>query len=217
MTHRVPIPCVVWKERCRVCDPPLHNVLNLKKPEIFTLSTGMSSTCSSTGMSGTCSKDPLSSGDCRKVSSRRQIRRSRSRASFYLTDSSSDIDFENQKICKPHYSQLHYGKFELLSVDDDPMNQVIKLYLKMYLLGFPNHILLTIILQMVIESFLGPLGYVLTFAMDGDEALELMKTRDHLPDLVLIDVQMFERTGYDVRAVALLRNARNPPLIVVSS
>ena len=55
---------------------------------------------------------------------------------------------------------------------------------------------------MVIEGLLGPLGYVLTSAMDGDDALELLKTRDYLPDLVLLDVQMFEKTGYDVRTVA---------------
>ena len=51
---------------------------------------------------------------------------------------------------------------------------------------------------MVIESLLGPLGYILTRAMDGDEALELMKSRDYLPDLILLDVQLFEKTGYEV-------------------
>ncbi len=58
------------------------------------------------------------------------------------------------------------------------------------------------IFQTVIESLLGPLGYVLTSAMDGDDALELMKSRDYLPDLVLLDVQMFEKTGYEVRIIA---------------
>ena len=51
---------------------------------------------------------------------------------------------------------------------------------------------------MVIESLLSPLGYTLTTAMDGDEALELMRSRDFLPDLVLLDVQMFEKTGFEV-------------------
>ena len=55
----------------------------------------------------------------------------------------------------------------------------------------------------MIESLLGPLGYVLTRAMDGDDALELIKSRDYLPDLVLLDVQMFEKTGYEVRTVAM--------------
>jgi CheY-like chemotaxis protein len=56
--------------------------------------------------------------------------------------------------------------------------------------------------QMVIESLLDPSGYVLTRAMDGDEALGLMKSRDYLPDLILLDVEMFGKTGYDVRTVA---------------
>ena len=49
------------------------------------------------------------------------------------------------------------------------------------------------------ESLLCPLGYVVTRAMDGDDALDLLKSRDYLPDLVLLDVQMFEKSGYEVR------------------
>ena len=61
---------------------------------------------------------------------------------------------------------------------------------------------------MVIESLLCPLGYILTTAMDGDEALHLIESRDFLPDLVLLDVQMFEKTGYEVKC--------SPKVLIVS-
>ena len=51
---------------------------------------------------------------------------------------------------------------------------------------------------MVIEGLLSPLGYILTTAMDGNEALEIMKSRDYLPDLILLDVQMPDKTGFEV-------------------
>jgi hypothetical protein len=55
------------------------------------------------------------------VMASQKIRRSRSRASLCRTDLLCDIKIEDRK---PHYSQLHCGRFELLSVDDDPINQV---------------------------------------------------------------------------------------------
>jgi CheY-like chemotaxis protein len=54
-------------------------------------------------------------------------------------------------------------------------------------------------MQMVLEGLLGPLGYILTKAMDGNEALELIKSRKYLPDLILLDVQMPDKTGFEVR------------------
>ena len=52
---------------------------------------------------------------------------------------------------------------------------------------------------MVLEGLLKPLGYVITPAMDGNEALEMIRSRRYLPDLVLLDVQMPNKTGFEVR------------------
>jgi hypothetical protein len=57
---------------------------------------------------------------------------------------------------------------------------------------------LHVLAQMVREGLLGPLGYLLTQAMDGNEALELIKSREYLPDLILLDVQMPDKTGFEV-------------------
>jgi CheY-like chemotaxis protein len=51
---------------------------------------------------------------------------------------------------------------------------------------------------MVIEGLLTPLGYKLTPAMDGTEALDIIRSRKYLPDLILLDVQMPCLTGYEV-------------------
>ena len=51
---------------------------------------------------------------------------------------------------------------------------------------------------MVVEDLLIPLGYVVTCAMDGVEGLEILASRDYLPDLILLDVQMPLMTGYEV-------------------
>ena len=51
---------------------------------------------------------------------------------------------------------------------------------------------------MVLEGLLQPLGYILTPAMDGNEALDIIRSRKYLPDLVLLDVQMPHKTGYEV-------------------
>ena len=48
------------------------------------------------------------------------------------------------------------------------------------------------------EAFLSPLGYTLTSALDGNEALHLIRSREYLPDLVILDVQMPGKTGYEV-------------------
>ena len=42
------------------------------------------------------------------------------------------------------------------------------------------------------------MGYVITTAMNGNEALELMKSREYLPDVILLDVQLPDKTGFEV-------------------
>ncbi len=41
-------------------------------------------------------------------------------------------------------------------------------------------------------------GFVVTPAMDGEEALQLLASRDYLPDVVLLDCQMPKKTGFEV-------------------
>jgi CheY-like chemotaxis protein len=97
---------------------------------------------------------------------------------------------------RPHYSQVFGGKFEIMSADDDPINQVLNdlcRMLKEQLSALP-------FLQLVIEGLLSPLGFIVTPAMDGDEALHIIKSREYLPDLILLDVQMPGKTGYQVLA-----------------
>jgi CheY-like chemotaxis protein len=65
------------------------------------------------------------------------------------------------------------GKVEVLSVDDEPVN------------------------QMVVENLLQPHGYKVIAAMDGFEALDILKGRDFLPDLILLDVMMPRMSGYE--------------------
>ena len=48
------------------------------------------------------------------------------------------------------------------------------------------------------EALLSPLGYTLTSALDGNEVLHLIRSREYLPDLVILDVQMPGKTGYEV-------------------
>lgn len=62
---------------------------------------------------------------------------------------------------------------ELLSVDDDPVN------------------------QMVISSLFESEGFVVHQAMDGFEALEHMQNNP-MPDLILLDVMMPGMSGYEV-------------------
>ncbi len=65
-------------------------------------------------------------------------------------------------------------KFRVLSVDDDPIN------------------------QMVIQSLLTPEGYDVTQAMDGEEALDILEKGKMLPDIVLLDVMMPGMSGFQV-------------------
>lgn len=60
----------------------------------------------------------------------RRLRESRSKSvlnieSFESLSTPAGMqEFLKQKLPMPHFSQLNGGKFELLSVDDDPINQV---------------------------------------------------------------------------------------------
>jgi CheY-like chemotaxis protein len=62
----------------------------------------------------------------------------------------------------------------------------------------------------VFEGLLSPLGYVVTPALDGEEALQIVRSREYLPDVVLLDVQMPGKTGYEV-ILAICSIDRMPP------
>lgn len=77
----------------------------------------------------------------------------------------------------PRCTQSSYektGVIEVLSIDDDPVN------------------------QMVVEQMLEPHGYVVVVAMDAFQALDLLRTRDHLPDVILLDMMMPKMGGYEL-------------------
>ena len=57
---------------------------------------------------------------------------------------------------------------------------------------------LTEFFQVVLKGLLGSLGYKIVRALSGNEALELMVSRGHLPDLILLDVAMPNDCGHEV-------------------
>jgi CheY-like chemotaxis protein len=67
-----------------------------------------------------------------------------------------------------------YGRQLLLSVDDDPIN------------------------QMVVSNLLQPLGCQVLQAMNGAEALSILEKSAALPDLILLDCMMPGMSGYSV-------------------
>lgn len=67
-----------------------------------------------------------------------------------------------------------YGRQLLLSVDDDPIN------------------------QMVVTNLLQPMGCRVQQAMNGHEALAALEQATALPDLVLLDCMMPGMSGYSV-------------------
>lgn len=67
-----------------------------------------------------------------------------------------------------------YGQQMVLSVDDDPVN------------------------QMVVCNLLQPLGYKLVQAMNGREAVHVLKQCHALPDAMLLDCMMPGMSGYSV-------------------
>lgn len=86
------------------------------------------------------------------------------------------------------------SQVEILSVDDDPVN------------------------QLVIEEMLTPVGYTVTKCMDGTEALDLLKRRSYVPDLILLDVMMPKMSGYEVCQRVREMHPRNQlPIVMVSA
>ena len=80
-------------------------------------------------------------------------------------------------------------EIEILSVDDDPVN------------------------QMVVENLLVPLGYKVATCMNGVEALQYLDTEPRLPDLILLDVMMPQvcvRERESERASERERERENP-------
>ncbi len=65
---------------------------------------------------------------------------------------------------------------------------------------------------MVIESLLGPQGFVIHKAMNGMEALELMKDKQGQFDLILLDVMMVRYvifvSWFSFGATGVVANAR---------
>ena len=43
-----------------------------------------------------------------------------------------------------------------------------------------------------------PLGFKVARALSGNDGLELMNSRGHIPDLILLDVEMPTESGYEV-------------------
>ncbi|KAF4692717.1 hypothetical protein FOZ60_012830 [Perkinsus olseni] len=81
---------------------------------------------------------------------------------------------------------------ELLSVDDDPVN------------------------QMVISSLFESEGFVVHQAMDGFEALEHMQNNP-LPDLILLDVMMPGMSGYEVLDTLRAEYPPDLPVVMISA
>eukprot|EP00798_Chlamydomonas_sp_ICE-L_P018021 gene18021-24433_t len=97
------------------------------------------------------------------------------------------------KLRRPFYLEMH-GSCMILSVDDDPIN------------------------QMVVENLLEPEGYVVQQAMDGIKALHFLDSCDSLPDVILLDVMMPGMSGYEVCAEIRRRfQSTFIPIIMVSA
>jgi DNA-binding response OmpR family regulator len=133
-------------------------------------------------------------------------------------------------------SFLHLHTQQVLSVDDDPVNQMViqAMLLTHYCLltFFPNSqpaFFLPQVLsvdddpvnQMVIQAMLGKAGFKVLKAADGQKALDLLEEslrQGDPPHVMLLDVMMPGLSGYDV--VRLVRE-RHPtlmlPVILVSA
>eukprot|EP00750_Incisomonas_marina_P025102 INCI5321.3.p1 GENE.INCI5321.3~~INCI5321.3.p1 ORF type:complete len:989 (-),score=174.21 INCI5321.3:4241-7207(-) len=86
------------------------------------------------------------------------------------------------------------GKIEILSVDDNPTN------------------------QLVVENIASSLGFVVTACMDGQSAINLLESRDYLPDLVLLDVMMPGMSGHEVCQILREKYKTSMlPIIMVSA
>lgn len=84
-----------------------------------------------------------------------------------------------------------YGRQLLLSVDDDPIN------------------------QMVVSNLLQPMGCRVQQAMNGHEALAVLEQATALPDLVLLDCMMPGMSGYSV--CQYMRSRYGAPMVALSA
>lgn len=114
-----------------------------------------------------------------------------------LTGQAGNSQTFSQETLQRQQSYLHKRdpkEIEILSVDDDPVN------------------------QMVVENLLTPLGYIVTTCMDGMEALQHISRCPQLPDLVLLDVMMPEISGLQVcQRLREMYNRTSLPVIMVSA
>ncbi|GAQ88354.1 hypothetical protein KFL_004210020 [Klebsormidium nitens] len=93
---------------------------------------------------------------------------------------------------RSHY-EVH-GQYEILSVDDDRVN------------------------QMVVDGLLRPAGYKITKKMDGMEALAYLEGSEVIPDLIMLDVMMPGLDGYEVcKKVREMFPSSALPVIMVSA
>jgi two-component system cell cycle response regulator len=67
----------------------------------------------------------------------------------------------------------------------------------------------------IVSSWLKGAGYAVIAASDGDQALQL--ARDQQPDLLLVDVTMPGRDGYDVCRAIQAESATPPPVIFLTA
>ena len=67
----------------------------------------------------------------------------------------------------------------------------------------------------IVSSWLKRAGYEVIAAADGDEALELARERE--PDLLLVDVTMPGRDGYEVCRAIQAESATPPPVIFLTA
>ncbi|MEW5298365.1 MAG: hypothetical protein WDW36_001497 [Sanguina aurantia] len=85
-------------------------------------------------------------------------------------------------------------KRRVLSVDDDPIN------------------------QMVVQNLLAPAGYEVIQAMDGAEALQILAESATQPDMILLDVMMPGMSGFEVcRKLRELYPLHCIPVIMISA
>ncbi|MDO6704818.1 aerobic respiration two-component sensor histidine kinase ArcB [Photobacterium sp. 1_MG-2023] len=67
----------------------------------------------------------------------------------------------------------------------------------------------------VAQALLEGLGHQVTVAMRGDEALELFQPTDY--DLVLLDIQLPDMTGFEIAKVLRARYRNLPPLVALTA
>eukprot|EP00899_Mesostigma_viride_P013086 jgi/Mesvir1/21779/Mv04176-RA.1 len=93
----------------------------------------------------------------------------------------------------PTYQDV-YGVVQILSVDDDPVN------------------------QMVVQNMLGQQQYKVVKAMDGPEAISFLHRCKVVPDLILLDVMMPRMNGFEVCAAIRKMFPHNAiPVIMISA